>query len=846
MRKNVVWLIAGIIAALSTIALAGLGLAAQVEIDAGIVPQPGETIAVRVRFDKPMDTTTRPSAELIFPVGDPQGLREGAWNKEGTVWRFTAARLGKNKGLGRLVIRAAVAADGTDAVAHEEPFVVGAEPILAQLRRLADWMIARPHNFIFVEGYYYRTFLGLYEITGERRYLELARKGAEKLLKTQAPEGHWGTGYGSVYLADTGSALGLLINLYKHATPEERKRIDAALNRYVDLVLVRGDSKGRPFVHPDGSLGVGFDAIRDGKMSGEMNRPYIISTALTGAEVFAALYYLHSQDSHKQIAVKACDWMFGTMNEDGVFPYIIEDFNPKGANREELWRSYRHCASAYVGEGAVQAWTYIDDAAFRQRIQWRIKPHIAWLVRTQNADGSWGDKGTAVGLFDQARSHGVVNLLVWYYHNVSRDPQVAAAVRRYCLLILDDQRTAYQHVAATQPVKSSYRVPLDYVATSLAGRALMEIIKPGADCYQWKVDHSRLLTYRTPEGQDRPVRTAADWAIRRQQIEAAAEMVMGKLPDRSRLPPLDVKIIERVEKEGYVRLSLTYRAPDGDRIPAYLLLPKDRPAGQRLPAIVALHGTSKFAKKSVTGEAVVLTNEEVKKADRVANIYPTRNFVYPNMDYGKELAQRGYVVLAPDYPAFGDYPYDYRKNQYSSGSMKGIVNHIRGVDLLQAREEVDPERIGVIGHSLGGTNALFLGVFDDRVKVIVASAGWSPFRGSASRKPGGWDQDVYMPRLRTVFGFDWERVPFDLPELAAALAPRACFSNSPVRDEYFDVGSVKKAEPKIREVYALLGAADQLQIRYPDCGHDFPPEIRREAYALIDRVLRHTPSQKVP
>jgi dienelactone hydrolase len=355
-----------------------------------------------------------------------------------------------------------------------------------------------------------------------------------------------------------------------------------------------------------------------------------------------------------------------------------------------------------------------------------------------------------------------------------------------------------------------------------------------------------LMTYQTPDGRDLPVRSADEWAIRRKAIIAAAEEVMGNLPDRSNAPPLDVKIIERVQKDGYERISLTYQALDGDRVPAYLLVPNDHPVGRRLPAVMALHGTSKFAKKGIAGEAVLLTDEELKKADRVPNIYPTRNFVYPNMDCGRELAQRGYVVLAPDYPAFGDYPFDYRKNKYASGSMKGIANHMRGVDLLQAREEVDPERIGAIGHSLGGNNSLFLGVFDKRIKVIVASAGWSPFRGSASSKPGGWDQDVYMPRLRTVYHFDWDRVPFDFQELAAALAPRAFFSNSPINDPWFNVRSIKAVEPKIREVFALLGATDRFQIRYPNCDHDFPPEVRREAYAFIDQVFHHTPTKQVP
>ncbi len=377
-----------------------------------------------------------------------------------------------------------------------------------------------------------------------------------------------------------------------------------------------------------------------------------------------------------------------------------------------------------------------------------------------------------------------------------------------------------------------------------AGAALaaqIEIAKPGAD-HDRSRDEERLMTYRTPEGQERPVRTAEDWAMRRRQIITGVEKVMGELPDRSRLPPLDVKIMDRVERDGYVRLSITYVAEEGDRVPAYLLLPKDRPVGQRVPAIVALHGTSKYGKKLVSGEAVVAQRADAKKPARTEGMFPTSDTVYPNNEYAKELAQRGYVVLAPDYPSFGDYPYDFRKSKYASGSMKGIFNHMRGVDLLQTREEVDPQRIGAIGHSLGGHNALFLGVFDERVKVIVSSGGWGPFRGSQhGNKPDGWDQDVYMPRIRTVYQFDLDRVPFDLQELVAALAPRAFFSSSPVRDEWFSVKGVKRTEPEIREVYSLLGESDAFVVRYPDCDHTFPPEMRREAYAFMDRVLHHRP-----
>jgi pimeloyl-ACP methyl ester carboxylesterase len=333
-------------------------------------------------------------------------------------------------------------------------------------------------------------------------------------------------------------------------------------------------------------------------------------------------------------------------------------------------------------------------------------------------------------------------------------------------------------------------------------------------------DHSRLLVYSTPEGQERPVRTVEDWAIRRRQILAGMELAMGQLPDRSKLTPLDVKVIERVERDSFVRLSITYLAEESDRVPAYLLLPKDRPAGRRVPAILALHQTTPLGKKEVAGEG--------------GN---------PNLAYAKELARRGYVVLAPDYPSFGDYPYDFRKSKYASGTMKGIFNHMRGVDLLQAREEVDLERIGVIGHSLGGHNAMFVGAFDPRIKVIVSSCGWNPFHDYYDGKLAGWAQDRYMPRIRDCFGLDPDRVPFDFYEVVAALAPRAFFSNSPLNDANFAVAGVKKAEPKAREIFAMLDATDRLQVRHPAGGHGFSPKVRQDAYQFIDRMLHYTPSQ---
>jgi dienelactone hydrolase len=242
-----------------------------------------------------------------------------------------------------------------------------------------------------------------------------------------------------------------------------------------------------------------------------------------------------------------------------------------------------------------------------------------------------------------------------------------------------------------------------------------------------------------------------------------------------------------------------------------------------LPAVVCLHQTTRQGK------------------DEPAGINGL-----PNLHYALELAQRGYVTLAPDYPSFGDYEYDFLADDYVSGTMKGIWNHMRCVDLLEARDEVDPDRIGVIGHSLGGHNAMFLAAFDERVQVAVSSCGWTPFHDYYGGMIAGWTSDRYMPKLKDDYALDLDRVPFDFYEVVAAFAPRGFFSCSPLRDSNFDVAGVKKAIPAAAEIYKLLDAEDRLQVRYPDCEHDFPPETREEAYRFIDRVLEHEPTAVGP
>jgi hypothetical protein len=345
-------------------------------------------------------------------------------------------------------------------------------------------------------------------------------------------------------------------------------------------------------------------------------------------------------------------------------------------------------------------------------------------------------------------------------------------------------------------------------------------------------------------GSLRPAKTAADYGIRRDHIQRGMQVVMGRLPDSSRRVPLDVKIESREETPDYVRIKLTYAAEPGDRVPALLLVPNrvklaadgldriDNPQptatgrdfrSGKLPAMLCLHPTNPDGKAQTAG----LVGQ------------PTRH-------YGHQLAQRGFVCLIPDYPSFGDYKsYDFKQKRpgsdeplYVSGTMKAIWNNIRAVDLLESLGYVDLDNIGAIGHSLGGHNALYTAVFEPRLKAVVTSCGFTAFHDYYKGDLKGWTSDRYMPAIRDVYGNNPDKMPFDFHEVLAAIAPRGIYVNAPLGDGNFEVSGVRKCIAAAQPVYAVLGKPDELVVEYPDCGHDFPDDVRERVYQWLERQLK--------
>lgn len=329
-------------------------------------------------------------------------------------------------------------------------------------------------------------------------------------------------------------------------------------------------------------------------------------------------------------------------------------------------------------------------------------------------------------------------------------------------------------------------------------------------------DHENVMVLRDAVGTLQPITSPLQMGLRRQQILQGMCLAMGTLPESDRRVPLDVQTISTEAADGYVRQKISFAAEPGDRVPAWLLIPDGQTA--RGPAMLCLHQTTGIGKDEPAGLGGL-----------------------ENLHYAHELAKRGFVCLVPDYPSFGEYPYDFKVQgkHYDSGSMKAIWNNLRAVDVLETLPQVDSNRIGCIGHSLGGHNTLFTAAFDGRIRAVVTSCGFTAYHDYYKGNLAGWTSDRYMPRIRDVYGNDPDRISFDFHEILAAIAPRSIFINAPTGDDNFDNAGVKKVVVEAGKAFEIYGkVAGGIVAHYPECGHDFPDDIRKHAYAWLADQLK--------
>jgi hypothetical protein len=292
---------------------------------------------------------------------------------------------------------------------------------------------------------------------------------------------------------------------------------------------------------------------------------------------------------------------------------------------------------------------------------------------------------------------------------------------------------------------------------------------------------------------------------RRAALRSEWQAFLGEFPKER--APLKAEVLATETLPEFTRQLVKYQVEDGVFTDAYVLTPRN--VTGKLPGVVVFHQTVKSQAQQAAGVDASV----------------------PELMHGVQLVKRGYVVICPRCFIFADgagYAEWVKRMQQLHPTWTGMArmtwDGIRATDYLESLPQVDRERIGCLGHSLGAKEVLYAAAFDERFKVAVFSEGGIGLTFS------NWDAPWYLgPRIRQP-GFAREH-----HELVALIAPRPFLllaGNSADNDK--SAAFTEAARP----VYELLGAKDNVRLLNHRQGHRYPAEAQTAAEELLDRHLK--------
>jgi cephalosporin-C deacetylase-like acetyl esterase len=286
----------------------------------------------------------------------------------------------------------------------------------------------------------------------------------------------------------------------------------------------------------------------------------------------------------------------------------------------------------------------------------------------------------------------------------------------------------------------------------------------------------------------------------------------GPFPEKT---PLNARVTKVVERDAYTIENVLFESRPGFLVSANLYVPR----GRRFP----LPGVVGSCGHSANGKAID---------------------TYQSFCQG--LARLGYVVLIFDPIGQGE------RMQYVDANWKpvrgtGTAEHnyagiqqvlvderfctwrawdaVRALDYLVTREEVDPRHLGITGNSGGGTMTTWLCGLDDRWTMAAPSCFVTELRRNMENELGA-DIEQIPPRA-VALGLDHE-------DFLAALAPKPVIILAKEKD-YFDARGNEAAYERLKRLYRLLGAADNVAYFIGPTYHGYSQENREAMYRWFNR-----------
>jgi dienelactone hydrolase len=325
--------------------------------------------------------------------------------------------------------------------------------------------------------------------------------------------------------------------------------------------------------------------------------------------------------------------------------------------------------------------------------------------------------------------------------------------------------------------------------------------------------------------------TSAEWETWRAALRAKVQELLGA--PRTRVP-LNVEVLDRVDCGSYVREHIVYDTEPHASVTAYVLVPK---GARRRPALMCLHGHAQAGKDIIANVSGW-------------NLRQRRSIWRFNKDIGVRFASRGYVCLCPDARGWGERsdgffrvsardrrdPFEGKHDPCNMHFLKAQLfglnlqwlntwDDLRGLDYLASRDDVDPERIGAVGHSYGGTRVMYATALDERIKAADISVYLSSFYRYALVQHDTCGSQT-VPGI-----LNW----CEMADVAALIAPRPLLCETGETDPLFPADEARRAFDTIRRCYEVAGVPERCEHEVFRGGHMF---AAGRAYGFMNRWLR--------
>lgn len=289
-----------------------------------------------------------------------------------------------------------------------------------------------------------------------------------------------------------------------------------------------------------------------------------------------------------------------------------------------------------------------------------------------------------------------------------------------------------------------------------------------------------------------------DWEEWNEKAYPKFMELLGEFPGKV---DLEAEVEYSVEENGIIRERVVFNSEEYMSVPCQVLYPESMKKDRANAAIICSHGHGAYGKDPVAG-----IRSSSGHIDSINNM---------NYNYGEQMARAGFLTISPDLRVFGERrdgndPFPGRDPcniNFIKGAMLGIYTLTLNiwdikccVDYLETREEVDPNRIGMMGLSQGGTMTTFATAAESRIKaadIIGYVNPWSRFGIERANFCGS----QIVPE---VFKY------FDTDEIAGLIAPRPLLLEMGIYDNCFFIQDMLKGYEGVKEIYKAAGVEDRL------------------------------------